>query len=68
VALRWLVQQEGIAAIPRSSNAARVAENGDIFGFALTDEEMARIAALKPNFNSFAVVSLASRAQAYDFA
>jgi 2,5-diketo-D-gluconate reductase B len=47
IALRWLVQQEGIAAIPRSSNAARVAENGDIFGFALTNNEMARIAALK---------------------
>jgi 2,5-diketo-D-gluconate reductase B len=47
IALRWLVQQDGIAAIPRSSSAARVAENFDIFGFALTDDEMKRIAALR---------------------
>src|SRR4029077_3067885 len=32
---------------PRSSNAARMAENLNVFDFALTDEEMTRIAALK---------------------
>jgi diketogulonate reductase-like aldo/keto reductase len=64
VALRWLVQQEGIAAIPRSSNAARVAENGDIFGFALTDEEMARIAALKRRDGR--VVNPVGRVSAWD--
>jgi len=47
IALRWLVQQDGVAAIPRSSSAQRVAANIDIFGFALTDDEMKRIAALK---------------------
>ena len=47
VALRWLMQQQMIAAIPRSSNAARIAENIDVFDFKLDDEEMRRIDALK---------------------
>jgi len=47
IALRWLIQQGNIAAIPRSSNAKRMAENLDVFGFALSADEMARIAALK---------------------
>lgn len=46
VALRWLVQQ-GVAAIPRSSNAQRVAENLDVFGFELAPGDMRRIDALK---------------------
>jgi 2,5-diketo-D-gluconate reductase B len=46
VALRWLMQQ-GVAAIPRSSNAGRIAENFKVFDFALDDAEMARISALK---------------------
>jgi 2,5-diketo-D-gluconate reductase B len=47
IALRWLIQQGNLAAIPRSSNAKRMAENLDVFGFALSADEMARIAALK---------------------
>jgi 2,5-diketo-D-gluconate reductase B len=47
IALRWLVQQNGVVPIPRSSNPTRMAENLDVFGFALSDDEMARIAALK---------------------
>jgi 2,5-diketo-D-gluconate reductase B len=47
IALRWLIQRDDVAAIPRSANAGRVAENFDVFGFALTDGEIARIAALK---------------------
>jgi diketogulonate reductase-like aldo/keto reductase len=46
VALRWLLQQ-GVAAIPRSSKPQRIAENFKVFDFALTDDDMARIAALK---------------------
>src|ERR1700680_1150803 len=46
VALRWLTQQNIIAPIPRSSNAARIAQNIDIFDFELSDDEMARIKAL----------------------
>jgi 2,5-diketo-D-gluconate reductase B len=47
VALRWLMQQDVIAAIPRSSNAARIAENIDLFDFNLDEDDMRRIGALK---------------------
>jgi 2,5-diketo-D-gluconate reductase B len=47
VALRWLMQQQMIAAIPRSSNATRIAENIDVFDFELDDDEIRRIGALK---------------------
>lgn len=43
VTLRWLVQQDRVAAIPRSSRPARLAENLDIFDFALSGDEMAAI-------------------------
>lgn len=46
VTLRWLVQQDRVAAIPRSSSAARQAENLDIFDFALDEAEMASIQGL----------------------
>jgi diketogulonate reductase-like aldo/keto reductase len=46
VALRWLMQQKNVAAIPRSSNTERIAQNLDVFGFELSEAEMARIAAL----------------------
>jgi diketogulonate reductase-like aldo/keto reductase len=50
VALRWLIQQPGVAAIPRTSNPARLAENFAVFDFQLTDDEMDRISRLKrPN-------------------
>jgi 2,5-diketo-D-gluconate reductase B len=48
VALRWLLQQQ-VAAIPRSSNPQRIAENIDVFDFALTELEMKQISALKRN-------------------
>lgn len=47
VALRWLVQQPGIAVVPRTTNRERLAENLDIFSFSLTGEEMDRISALR---------------------
>lgn len=46
IVLRWHVQQDGVSAIPRTSKAARLAENIDIFDFALADTEMAAISAL----------------------
>lgn len=46
VALRWLVQQEGVIAIPRSSSEKRIAENLDVFDFKLSDAEMAEISAM----------------------
>jgi 2,5-diketo-D-gluconate reductase B len=47
VALRWLIQKEIVAPIPRSSNPARMAENIAVFDFSLSDEEMKRIDALR---------------------
>ncbi|MFF2121355.1 aldo/keto reductase [Kitasatospora sp. NPDC058184] len=45
VVLRWLVQRD-IVTIPKSVNPDRMAQNIDVFDFALTDEELAQIAAL----------------------
>lgn len=42
VILRWQIQ-DGYIAIPGSSNAEHIAENYDIFGFELSDEEMQAI-------------------------
>ena len=46
VALRYLIQHEGVAAIPGSGNPARIAENLAAATFTLSEDEMARIAAL----------------------
>ncbi|MFB6074650.1 MAG: aldo/keto reductase [Haloarculaceae archaeon] len=43
VALRWLLQQEQVAAIPKASSPEHIRENFDVFDFELTDEEMARL-------------------------
>lgn len=45
IILRWHVQS-GNVVIPGSKNPAHIRENFDLFDFALTDEEMAGIAAL----------------------
>ena len=45
VMLRWHLQQ-GRQAIPKSVTPSRIAENLDVFGFALTDDELAAIDAL----------------------
>jgi len=47
IVLRWHIQQDGVAAIPRSSSKERIAENIDIFDFTLTEPEMAAISALR---------------------
>ncbi|MCB1382176.1 MAG: aldo/keto reductase [Notoacmeibacter sp.] len=46
IVLRWHVQQEGVAAIPRTTKPDRLAENIGIFDFELTASEMAAISAL----------------------
>jgi Aldo/keto reductase family len=43
--LRWLTQRN-IVAIPKSVRPERMAQNLDVFDFTLTDDEMARIAAM----------------------
>lgn len=46
VVLRWDIQQDGIITIPKSSQAANIRANFDIFGFSLDASEMAAISAL----------------------
>ncbi|WP_372910559.1 aldo/keto reductase [Salinigranum sp.] len=43
VALRWLIQQELVAAIPKASSRSHIEENVDVFDFELDDEEMERV-------------------------
>src|SRR3954454_20595946 len=50
VALRWLVQQQGVVAIPRSSSVEHARANFEVFDFALSEAEMAKVTALgKPS-------------------
>ncbi|MEX0852765.1 MAG: aldo/keto reductase [Bauldia sp.] len=46
VALRWLIQQGDVAAIPRTSKTDRLKENIAVFDFQLTDEEIGQIGRL----------------------
>jgi diketogulonate reductase-like aldo/keto reductase len=43
VALRWLVQQEGVVTIPKATSRDHLAANLDVFNFELTDAEMREI-------------------------
>lgn len=43
VALRWLIEQENVVAIPKTSSEERLKENIDIFDFELSDEQFNRI-------------------------
>jgi diketogulonate reductase-like aldo/keto reductase len=46
IVLRWHVQQQGVAAIPRTTKKERLTENASIFDFSLSDGEMEAIHAL----------------------
>lgn len=52
VVLRWLVQR-GVVVIPKSVRAERMAENIDVFGFRLSDDQMAAVAALDTGASLF---------------
>lgn len=43
IALRWLIQQEGVIAIPRTTSEAHARDNFDIFDFELSGDEMVEI-------------------------
>jgi diketogulonate reductase-like aldo/keto reductase len=45
--LRWLIQQRGVLAIPKSGQHPRIKANFEIFDFALEAAEMARIGSLR---------------------
>jgi diketogulonate reductase-like aldo/keto reductase len=47
VALRWLIQQEKVAAIPKAAREDHLRSNFEIFDFELNDDEMKRIFALR---------------------
>jgi len=52
VILRWHIQ-EGNVIFPKSTSPAHIADNMDIFDFALTDEEMAQVALLDKGVRYF---------------
>lgn len=43
ILLRWHVQQPGVVAIPKSGDQQRIAQNLDVFDFALSEAEMAAL-------------------------
>ena len=45
VLIRWCIER-GIPVIPKSTHRERIAENGDVFGFSLTADDMAALDAL----------------------
>lgn len=46
IALRWLIQQDNVAAIPKSGTPENIKNNIDIFDFELTSDEMHKIHSL----------------------
>jgi len=71
VVLRWLVQR-GVVVIPKSVRPDRMAENIDVFDFALTEDQMASIAAMDTGASLFfdhrdpAMVRTLSRARIHE--
>jgi len=47
VTLRWLIQQDKVAAIPKAAKENHIKSNFDIFDFELTDEEMQQMDAVR---------------------
>lgn len=54
VMLRWNIQR-GVVVIPKSTHEERIRENFDLWDFALTEEEMAKISALDMGYTGTAV-------------
>ena len=64
IALRWLIQQADVIAIPRSSSEAHAQSNFAIFDFTLSEAEMAEITAI--GLPAGRVVNVAGVAPAWD--
>jgi len=58
ISLRWLIQQEAVAAIPKTTNEARCHENFDIFDFELSAAEMGEVTNLTSRNKRLLDVSL----------
>ncbi len=52
VALRWLLDQPQVAAVPKASSREHRATNLEVFDFELSDEERARIASLARGYRT----------------
>jgi 2,5-diketo-D-gluconate reductase A len=52
VVVRWLIQRD-VVTIPKSTRRERMEQNLDVFDFALTEEEMARIGAIDTGASVF---------------
>lgn len=50
VALRWLVQQEGVAAIPKAAGEKHLRENFEVFDFSLNGEDLMGLASFRSKF------------------
>lgn len=48
VAIRWLLQQDGVVAIPKATSTEHLAANLDVFDFELSDAEMTSIHDCEP--------------------
>ena len=46
VALRWLVQQDGVAVIPKATREPKLRANMGIFDFTLSDDDLRQIATI----------------------
>lgn len=66
IALRYVIQHPGVAAVPRAFEPAHAAENLNVFDFSLTEEEMARLRTL--NARNLRVVNPPERAPVWDAA
>jgi 2,5-diketo-D-gluconate reductase B len=49
VSLRWLIQQDNVAAIPKATSEEHIRQNLEIFDFELTEQEMKTISELARN-------------------
>jgi 2,5-diketo-D-gluconate reductase B len=47
IALRWLLEHDGVVVVPKTTDPAHLAENLAVFDFELTDDEVQRIDALR---------------------
>jgi diketogulonate reductase-like aldo/keto reductase len=47
IALRWLIQQPMVAAVPRALDEAQIAEDINVFDFSLSETDMRKISALR---------------------